>query len=157
MRQFAIAFVVALLLGGCSSEEKALVVPHRLDGTPAVLASDSAITLLHFWATWCPPCREELPAFQRYVARSRKDGIAIVPVAVEPDAREVAQYLSKNGIALDSLFDPGGDFATNYGVEVLPTTLVLDRIGAVIHYFVGVTDWDAPVVSAHLKQLVAAQ
>jgi thiol-disulfide isomerase/thioredoxin len=153
-----VALLLSLFAFSCRREkETSGAVPHRLDGTPTTVAMGNGVTLLHFWATWCGPCREELPMFQRFAERSRQHGITVVPVAVEPDARGVAAYLSKNEIALDSLFDPTGDFATNYGVDALPTTLVLDRRGKVVNKFIGMTDWDAPEINAQLKALAAAQ
>lgn len=152
-----VALVGALLFAARrhSASPPAVAMPQRLDGTPVPFASNGRVTVLHFWATWCPPCREELPAFRNFAQHSAELRLNIMPVAVEPDARGVAKYLTDNRIALDSLFDPTGDFATKFGVDVLPTTVILDADGTVIDTYVGMTDWSSPSVLAQIKQTAA--
>lgn len=131
--------------------------PRTLDGRRVPLTeSAEAVTVVHFWATWCYPCREELPAFARFAAKSKAMGVRVIPVAVEPDAKTVAQFLTDNHLPFESLFDPTGEFASMFNVEVLPTTIILDRRGLIVNMKVGKTEWDSPQFVAEMTQRAAA-
>ncbi len=107
------------------------------------------VTLIHFWATWCPPCRDEIPALQRLEKDFGEDrDFAIVMVAVSDTPEQVRTML---GAGTESvLFDPRGELAKRYGTDKLPETyLVVD--GQVIEKYVGQTDWDAPAVRRALS------
>ncbi len=106
-----------------------------LDGS-TVRLSDYAgrIVFLNFWATWCIPCREELPAFQQFQAQQPPDGAAILAVNVQENAEQIRAFLDQyGGDQLTILLDTEGDASESYGIFNMPTTFVIDGSG-IINY-----------------------
>jgi thiol-disulfide isomerase/thioredoxin len=102
------------------------------------------VTLVHFWATWCPPCIKEIPALQRLSGDfSRYHDFKVVMVAVSDSKDKVRTFLGSGSEGV--LFDPQWEVANRYGTDKLPETyLVVNR--KVVRKFVGMTDWDDPVL-----------
>jgi thiol-disulfide isomerase/thioredoxin len=121
-------------------------------GRPAPLAEHMApVTLLHFYATWCPPCLGEAPA----LARLRRDlagepRFAVVMVAVQDDVRR-AQALAGSE---EVLFDPRWETAHRYGTRQLPDTYLLVE-GEVARKFEGPVDWDDAQVRSTVQRAIA--
>jgi thiol-disulfide isomerase/thioredoxin len=107
------------------------------------------VTLVHFWATWCPPCIEEIPALQR-LARDLGDrhDFGIVMVAVSDSADKVRSFLGP-GAADSVLFDPKWEVANRYGTNKLPESYLIVG-GQVVRKFVGMTNWDDPQLRAEI-------
>ena len=107
------------------------------------------VTLVHFWATWCPPCIEEIPALQR-LARDLggRHDFAILMVAVSDSADKVRSFLGP-GAADAVLFDPKWEVANRYGTSKLPETYLIVG-GQVVRKFVGMTNWDDPQLRAEI-------
>ena len=109
------------------------------------------VSLVHFWATWCPPCRDEIPSLQR-LARdfSDYDDFGLVMVAVADETRKAEVFLGDWGTM--ALYDPNWDVAKRYGTDKLPETYLVVR-GEVVKKFVGQTNWDDPEV----RELIAGR
>lgn len=104
------------------------------DGARLRLSSlQGRVVVLNFWASWCGPCRQEMPEFQREFARGGKDAPVIVAVNVLTlDARAPAEaFVSELGITFPVLFDASGDVSERYRVRGLPSTFFIDRTGVV--------------------------
>jgi thiol-disulfide isomerase/thioredoxin len=112
------------------------------------------VTLVHFWATWCPPCIEEIPALQR-LARdfAGHEDFALVMVAVQDTTEKVQSFLGPS--ADMALYDPKGDVANRYGTQKLPESYIVVG-GNVVEKFEGMNDWDSPQVRERLRSLLAA-
>ncbi len=128
-------------------------------GQAAKLGSQLApVTLVHFWATWCPPCIQEIPALGRLSRDfAGQQEFRIVMVAVADSADKVRTFL---GAAADGvLFDPEWEVANRYGTDKLPETYLVVN-GRVVRKFIGMTDWDNPELrrelESHLKSSGAA-
>jgi thiol-disulfide isomerase/thioredoxin len=107
------------------------------------------VTLVHFWATWCPPCIKETPALQR-LARdyAGHEDFSVLMVAVADNNDKVRGFLG--GGADMVLFDPNWEVANRYGTDKLPETyLVVNR--QVVRKFVGITDWDDPALRREIE------
>lgn len=120
-----------------------------IGGRPAPLGEHlEPVTLVHFWATWCPPCLTEIPAILRLRQELAEPGAAaVVLIAVADSPAQVKTFLGDD--AGEALFDPRWEVAHRYGTHQLPETyVVLD--GRVAEKFVGATDWDAPEIRAKL-------
>ena len=124
------------------------------NGRPAPLAGQLApVTLLHFWATWCPPCIDEVPAIDRLARDLSGEGeFKLLMVAVEDDQAQVARFAGAAGERV--LYDPKWEVAHRYGTRQLPETYLLVR-GKVARKFTGATDWDDPQVRAVVKGALA--
>ena len=100
---------------------------------------------LNFWATWCPPCRNELPDIQKlyeeYQAMEDPDvvilGIAAPGYGREQDEAGIAEFLEENGYTYPVLMDPGGKVLLEYGITSYPTTYMIDADGNLFGYVVG--------------------
>ncbi len=112
------------------------------NGRPAPLAERLApVTLIHFWATWCPPCIEEVPAIQRLSADlAGHHDFAVLMVAVADSNDRVKSFLGA-GRGDMVLYDPRWDVAHRYGTSQLPETYLVVG-GRVVRKFVGMTNWD---------------
>lgn len=92
------------------------------------------VIVLAFWATWCPPCRSELPMLARLQKELAPQGVAVIPVAVHSPAKAMNAVLKKVP-GIWSLVDPDGDAALPYGANALPKTFIIDRNGVVVQLF----------------------
>ena len=118
-------------------------------GQPAKLGPQLApVSLVHFWASWCPPCIKEIPDLQK-LSRDFGDrkGFAIVMVAVQDTTEKVRGFLGPGADMV--LYDPNWDVANRYGTSKLPETYLVVR-GVVVQKFVGQTDWNDPAVRAKI-------
>jgi thiol-disulfide isomerase/thioredoxin len=102
------------------------------------------VTLLHFWAAWCGPCREELPRFLAFAAEHH---MRIVAISLDHDYESADRFLHEQGIALDTLIDIRGHYAATQHVRVIPTTIAYDAQGNVIDRFDQSVDWSDPAIA----------
>ncbi|MFL6237366.1 MAG: TlpA family protein disulfide reductase [Thermoanaerobaculia bacterium] len=118
-------------------------------GRAATIGSRLApVTLVHFWATWCPPCIQETPKLQRLIHDfSGNPGFSVVMVAVADNSDRVRTFLGPGSEMV--LFDPNWKVANRYGTDKLPETYLVVR-GQVVRKWVGMTDWDDPALRADL-------
>lgn len=117
-----------------------------LAGFPILTAADLStgkITLVNFWASWCPPCRAEHPVLKQLAA----DGIRVAGVNFKDTAEDASTYLAKEGNPFLALaFDPKGRSAIDWGVTAPPETFIIDGDGKVLFRFVG------PLVGSYYEQ-----
>ncbi len=112
------------------------------------------VVLLNFWATWCPPCREEIPSLARLNALMAGKEFRMVTVSIdEAGGNAVESFFRMSGFHLPTLPDPDGRIANLYGVKGVPETFILDRNGVVRKKIVGPLDWDDPSVVSYLSEL----
>jgi peroxiredoxin len=113
------------------------------------------VVMVHFWATWCPPCVEEFPTLQRlYKAYIGKD-LEILAVSVdEGGAGAVGQFMQKNRFALPVLLNPDQSVARMYGTLKFPETYLVDRDGIVRKKVIGAADWMSPAAQEIIQAMV---
>jgi len=114
--------------------------------------------VLNLWATWCAPCRTEMPQLQALQAEMGGDRFAVVTVAVGRNAvPAIERFFAEAGVTdLPKLRDPGQDLAAALGVFGLPVTLVVDPEGREIARLTGEADWSSPEAKALVAALIAA-
>jgi cytochrome c biogenesis protein CcmG, thiol:disulfide interchange protein DsbE len=123
-------------------------------GRAATLGSHLApVTLVHFWATWCPPCIEETPMLERLDRdlAGRRD-FSLLRVAVADSPSRVASFLGERAAGV--LYDPQWDVAHRYGTEQLPETYLVVH-GRIVEKFIGEVNWDDPAVRQKITSRLA--
>ena len=115
------------------------------------------VVILNFWATWCPPCRAEMPSMETLYQRLKKQGLEILAVDLEEGREEVQQFINSNRYTFPVLLDLDGKAGAQYGASAIPTTYILDREGKIIARIVGSIRWDNPKVIAAFEALLKSR
>jgi peroxiredoxin len=100
------------------------------------------VVLVNFWATWCPPCLEEMPAMERLWRRHKDAGFVLVAISLDTDPKKVPPFVSARRFSFPVGLDPKMAVAEKYGVRALPSSFVLDRDGTVTGIALGPRAWD---------------
>jgi peroxiredoxin len=125
------------------------------DGNPQRLADyQGKAVILNFWATWCPPCREEMPSMQRAHEAVSDDGIALVAINVGEDADTIEQFLASYPVDFPLPMDLDSKVVQSYPVRGLPTTFVIDPEGRLVYVATGGREWDDPKLLDQVRALV---
>ena len=113
------------------------------------------VVLLNFWATWCAPCREEMPALQTLARELGPGGLTVVGVNFKESRRQVEAFIKEHGLSFPMLLDEDGRVSASYQVFALPVTFLVDRRGMIAGTVLGAPDWAGPGARAYLGQLLA--
>lgn len=100
--------------------------------------------ILHFWATWCPPCREEMPSLQRAYEALKADGIAVVAINVGEDVDTIDQFMEDEPVDFPLPMDTDTKVAQGYPMKGLPASFVIDPQGRLVYSAMGTREWDDP-------------
>ncbi|HEX9022099.1 MAG TPA: TlpA disulfide reductase family protein [Nitrospirota bacterium] len=115
------------------------------------------VVLVHFWATWCPSCVEELPILDKLYREPSLKNLVLLAVSVDEDgADSVAPFMLRNKLSMPVLFDPGGAIAKFYGTYKLPETYIVDQQGVVRYKAIGPKDWTDPRNIKILQDMLGA-
>lgn len=113
------------------------------------------VVLVNFWATWCPPCIEELPSLQRLQQLFKGKAFKILTIDIGEPAELVQPFLEQVGATdLTVLLDTQGKSHQDWNIYVFPTNFLLDRSGNIRYAAVGALNWDEPVVIDIINQLL---
>jgi len=100
------------------------------------------VVVLNFWASWCPPCREEMPSMERLYQAFRDKGMVLLAVNVEENGRDaVKEFISKRNYSFPLLLDEDAAIQNSYGVFRFPETFIIDQNGTVVEKIIGGRDW----------------
>ena len=109
-----------------------------LAGTDISLADYAGnVVVVNFWATWCPPCRAEMPALNRFYEAHRDEGFVILAVNEQEDVGTVRPFIQANNFTFPVLLDMQGRVAQQYSTRSFPTTFIIDRDGMIQHVQTG--------------------
>jgi len=103
----------------------------------AEIVQEEDVVVVNFWATWCGPCKIEMPQFQRLYDEHGAGGLEILAITRE-DRDVVEKFLETRGYTFPILLDPEGRVTESYGVEALPTTVIVGRDGKVVRSRIGI-------------------
>jgi len=110
------------------------------------------VVLVDFWASWCGPCRQSMPWLRDLAARRRDQGLVVIGIDLDKDPAQGRAFLAKIPADFPILFDPAGNLAERYRLRGMPSTVLIDRTGAVRGGHVGfvpekAADYEADVIS----------
>jgi thiol-disulfide isomerase/thioredoxin len=165
----ALAGDAATLAGLREGDMRALVVHAEPEAVPQIDLADATgaavrlsdfggrVVVLNFWATWCPPCREEMPSLDRLQGAVEGHGVAVLPVATGRNAMPaIHDFFAEAAIErLPVLVDPKSALARAMGVRGLPVTVILGPDGREVARLTGAAEWDSPSAVAILEALAA--
>ena len=112
------------------------------------------VVLVNFWATWCGPCKEEMPSLARLQRQLDPAQFVLLTVTTDLQRQGIAQFLSQLGVSLPVLFDEDQEVSRSFMVRGLPTTIVIARDGTLVGRAVGPRGWDSPEAVAMMRQIM---
>lgn len=118
----------------------------------SVSALQGKVVILHFWATWCPPCIVELPEMQKTLAGITDKDLLLVPVSLDFKAESVTAFYDKTGLDYPVWLDKKSALLRSLNIKGLPGTVILNRKGEIIARYAGVVDWASPQTTALLTK-----
>ena len=176
MKMFNVFFVAvvacSLLLSGCTKKEGELAVGGMAEGKQAINFSlkdlqgkevhltDYAgkVVVLNFWATWCPPCREEVPSMARLNTVMAGKQFQMLCAAIDDGGKaDVEAFFARTNVTLPALLDTGSVVGKQYGITGVPETFIIDKKGKIVKKVIGGLDWSAPDVVSFLTNLTDKQ
>jgi peroxiredoxin len=108
--------------------------------------------MLNFWATWCPPCVDEVPSLEDLARRLKGSDMRLLAVSVDDDWDKIRRFFAK-GTDIGVLLDTSHDVPKKFGTEKFPETFLIDSAGRVRYYFINKRDWSRPEAVACLESL----
>jgi peroxiredoxin len=110
-----------------------------LDGDPIALADyEGEVIIMNFWATWCPPCRAEMPGINNFYEAYKDEGLIVLAINEEESEEQVRPFIQLNNFTFPILLDSQGRVAQQYSTRSFPTTFIIDREGVIQHVQTGV-------------------
>lgn len=184
MRIHPALFVVLMIVGsGCdagdsnsaveSSEEKTAMLGRsvveigapapdfqlwNLDGQPVTLSSyQGRVVMLNFWATWCGPCRVEMPAMEVLYREFPRKDFEILAISTDAQGPAVTRpFRDSLNLTFPILHDSDFRVGVTYGTRTLPMTFLVDRRGVITHRIFGARDWQSPEARQLIRKLIRA-
>ncbi len=140
-----------------------IALPVVGGGTSNLAAERGKVVLVNFWATWCEPCKSEMPALQKLADELRDQPFVLYSVDLQEDAAQVEEFERQYGLTLYAVLDENADVMRAYGVRVLPSTFLIDRQGVLRQQHLGPlvaggpeTPWSDAWLAAQVRSLLAA-
>ena len=160
---------VLLMMTGCKKNEESAGVVEVREGKPVpditvmslkneplkLSGLKGKVVLLNFWATWCPPCRDEMPSMMKLNSAMAGKPFQMVAVSIdEGGVPEIESFFKSSGYSLPTYTDQGGTVQKTYGVTGVPESFVIDKKGILVKKVIGPLAWDAPETISFLEGLM---
>lgn len=132
---------------------------QTLDGREMQLSDYRGhLVFLNFWATWCGPCKVEMPAMEKLYREFRPKGFAVVAVSSDPEGAAVTRpYRDSLGLSFTIAHDPDMLVSRLYGVRSLPVTFLVNRDGIISHQIFGARDWNDAEARSGIRELLRSR
>jgi thiol-disulfide isomerase/thioredoxin len=162
-RTFLAVLFLTLLLAGCYSGTR----PPRIGGAapPFVIKDGSReitlsqfhgkVLVLNFWATWCPPCVDEMPSLVQMQQKLKNQNVEVLAVSVDVDGSAYQKFLKDYNVDLLTVRDVEQRSNQLYGTFKFPETYIIDQNGLLRRKFIGAVDWNTPEIMDYLKKLAS--
>jgi len=112
------------------------------------------VVFVNIWATWCPPCRQEMPSMVRFYEKMRDRGVEILAVSEDNDGEALKRFVEKNGVSFPVVRDQNRQVYVRYRATGVPETHLIDKAGVIRHSVLGPFDWTSSGVLAAVTQLL---
>ena len=113
------------------------------------------VVFLNIWATWCPPCVEEMPSMEKLYQELNNDGLKILAVSVdESGARAVIPFMKKNKLSFPALTDTKGAIRSLYQTTGVPESIIIDKDGIIVEKIIGPRDWATSSAIRFFRNLI---
>ncbi|MBA7647250.1 Thiol-disulfide oxidoreductase ResA [subsurface metagenome] len=112
------------------------------------------VVFLNFWATWCPPCRAEMPSMELLYKELKDEGFEILAVNLQEDKKQVQKFVDDFGLTFPVVLDKTGRIGTAYGARSIPITYLIDKSGIIIAGTIGTREWYTPVTISLLREIL---
>ena len=131
----------------------AFELPNVGGGTTALSSFQGQFVLLNFWATWCPPCRDEMPSMEGLYQELKHDGLAVVAVSSDREGSALVEpFVQRMGLTFPVLLDRDSKVSDAYGARALPASFVLNRNGMVIAAAKGERNWHSKAAVRYMRE-----
>jgi len=157
---FLAALTAAALLAGPAARAAApaaapdFSLPARDGGAVRLSELRGQVVMINFWATWCGPCRQEMPLLEQIHAKYEPLGFTLLGVNVEPDSAPAQAWLKGVPVSFPILFDRENTVSAQFGVEAMPSSVLIDREGRVRHVHRGYKPGDESTYADLIRSLV---
>jgi peroxiredoxin len=149
---FMLASYITLFLVGCDQQPQ---VTEKDKPAPNFTLKDTKgktwnladlkgqVVFINFWATWCPPCRKEMPSMQRVYSTLPADKFKMLAILSNDDPAIADSFTAKGGFTFPILVDPEKKTAQTYGITGVPETFIIDKQGIIREKYIGAVEWDS--------------
>ncbi len=146
-----------------SFQEKLILVGDRAPDFKVVTDGGRSITrsnfrgrllVLNFWATWCPPCIEEIPSLNEFQKRLASQGVVVLGVSVDKSEKVYREFLRKANVSFQTARDPEAGISAEYGTFKFPETYVIDSNGRVVQKHIGARNWSDEQLLTEIRALL---
>jgi thiol-disulfide isomerase/thioredoxin len=161
---YLLAGLIFLSLSACQKESVSPALPKQapdftltsLSGQKFRLADlRGKVVMLNFWATWCPPCQEEVPSLAILNKTMSGKDFQMFAVAIDKEGRNAVEgYFSRTGVRLPTLLDASGNVGKIFGITGVPETFIIDKRGFIRKKVIGPINWSDPSVIKYLQELI---
>ena len=157
---FLASLTAAALLAGPAARAAApaaapdFSLPARDGGAVRLSELRGQVVMINFWATWCGPCRQEMPLLEQIHAKYEPLGFTLLGVNVEPDSAPAQEWLKGVPVSFPILFDRENTVSAQFGVEAMPSSVLIDREGRVRHVHRGYKPGDESTYADLIRSLV---
>ncbi|RMH22828.1 MAG: TlpA family protein disulfide reductase [Gammaproteobacteria bacterium] len=112
------------------------------------------VILINFWASWCAPCRREMPHFEKLYRKYQKLGLSIWGINIDEEPGQANDLLKQIHVSFPILYDPENDTPAQYEVEAMPSSFIIDRDGNIRYAHKGYVDGDEIIYEKQLKKIL---
>lgn len=146
---------ILLLLSPVSQAQKAPVFSLPGDGVTHDLSKlKGKVVYIDFWASWCVPCRKSFPWMNDMRNRYDRKDLQIIAINLDADKGEAMKFLEKVPASFDIAYDPDGEIAAKYDLQVMPSSYLINKNGEVVFAHKGFREGDTPEIEAKIQKLL---
>ncbi len=129
-----------------------------LQGNPVQLSTlRGKVVFVNIWATWCPPCVEEMPTIQQVYDRFHHRGLEVLAISIDTlEAQVVGPFMQRHHLTFPALLDPAARTERLYRISGVPESFIVDKRGRLVEKIVGPRDWSHPQMITRFERLLAA-